>query len=102
MTMLFKDENTDYAPVFYIPPVGTTIPIVTNAASHKNQSITKTALYYLVTPVDIQVGISGNATSSDMTILAASCPITVGLNKGETLSVYDASAGGNTVKITPI
>jgi len=102
MTILAQDENGNPIMAVLVPDKGATFLVTTAAAAAVSQNITTSGLYRISTPVDISICIGGVATSSDMDLISAHGPESFYMNNGDTLSVFDAGAGGAIVKITPV
>jgi len=101
-TIMATGPDGGTVPVARAPVAGATIAITTAAASHVNTAITETRVYRITTPVDITYGINGNATAADLDLPVARGIEDILLADGDSLSIFDAGAGGATVKLTPL
>jgi len=104
---LIKDENNEAVQATLAPVQGGTESITTvgSGAAKTAAALTK-GLYRITSTVEVSfargIFATTTAVAGDATLPATPHVEYVGVQEGETLSFYDAGAGGGTVKISKV
>jgi len=104
---LMKDTNENLVQAVLAPAIGLTEVITTVAGSAvKTAAALTTAIYRITSTAEVSI-VRGNFTgtvaiANDATFPALPHVEFMGVQDGETLSFYDAGAGGATIKISKV